>query len=114
MAHINLLPWREQLRKDRQRNFFVVVGIAAIISVLVVGAVHIHILTLIDHQESRNNLLKQEIAPVHEPPRPGDVRDSLADITAARNILGYEPQINLEEGLARSIDYYKSIAGAQS
>ena len=40
-------------------------------------------------------------APVdHAPPRPGDVRHSIADIGAARAVLGFEPQVELEQGLA--------------
>jgi UDP-glucose 4-epimerase len=54
-----------------------------------------------------NRLLATNVLPEHAPPRPGDVRDSLADITLARKHLGYEPQIELEEGLARSIEYYR-------
>ncbi|XZE44888.1 SDR family oxidoreductase [Pirellulaceae bacterium SH467] len=44
------------------------------------------------------------------PPRIGDVRESLADITLARRLLGYEPQIGLEEGLRKTIDYYRQTA----
>jgi len=36
----------------------------------------------------------------HGPPRPGDVRDSLADVGAARERIGYEPTVGMEEGLA--------------
>ena len=43
------------------------------------------------------------------PPRLGDVRESMADITLARNLLGYEPEVDFEEGLRRSIDYYRSL-----
>ncbi len=43
MAHINLLPWRDQLRKERQRSFFIFLGTAAVITVLAVGYVHWHI-----------------------------------------------------------------------
>lgn len=46
----------------------------------------------------------------HLPPRVGDVRESLADITLARRLLGYEPQTGLEEGLKRTIDYYRQTA----
>ena len=66
--------------------------------------------TLLQLLAALRELLHQEITPIHEPPRVGDVRDSLADIMAARNVLGYEPRINFEEGLARSIDYYQSVA----
>ncbi len=59
-----------------------------------------------------NELLGTDVKPVHEDPRSGDVRESLADITKARTLLGYEPQVGFDEGLRRSIDYYRSI-GAQ-
>jgi UDP-glucose 4-epimerase len=38
-----------------------------------------------------------------EPPRPGDIRDSWADVTAARTVLGWEPTVDLEDGLRRTI-----------
>jgi UDP-glucose 4-epimerase len=56
-----------------------------------------------------NQLLNTKVEPVFEPPRAGDVRDSLADITQARALLAYDPKIGFEEGLRRSIDYYKTI-----
>jgi len=39
------------------------------------------------------------------PPRPGDIRDSWADVTAARDVLGYVPSVDLEEGLRRTIEH---------
>ena len=57
-----------------------------------------------------NELLGLKLAPLHEPARVGDVRDSLADITVARAALGFEPKIDFEEGLRRSVDYYRSLA----
>ena len=59
--------------------------------------------------ELLNQHLKTSIQPLHAPARVGDVRDSLADITHARALLGYEPRVQFEEGLRRSIDYYLSI-----
>ena len=56
-----------------------------------------------------NRFLGTDVKPRHDPPRVGDVRESLADITQARQMLGYEPQVDFEEGLSRSIDYYRSI-----
>jgi UDP-glucose 4-epimerase len=40
-------------------------------------------------------------------PRLGDVRHSLADITRARELLGYEPRVGLEEGLSKTIEWWK-------
>ena len=57
-----------------------------------------------------NELLGTKIKPVHEEARIGDVRESLADITQARACLAYEPQISFEDGLKRSIEYYRTIA----
>ena len=42
------------------------------------------------------------------PARHGDVKDSLADITRARTLLGYEPLVSLEEGLKKTIDWYRT------
>jgi UDP-glucose 4-epimerase len=62
--------------------------------------------TLLDLVASINRLLGTSIVPEFAPPRVGDVRESLADIAAARAALGYEPRIDFDEGLRRSIDYY--------
>jgi UDP-glucose 4-epimerase len=52
-------------------------------------------------------------APVHyAPQRPGDVRDSLADIGAARASLGYEPRVGLEEGLAEYMEWAQAEIAA--
>jgi len=40
----------------------------------------------------------------YENPKPGDVRHSLADITLARRVLGYEPKVMIEEGLRRTVE----------
>lgn len=47
-----------------------------------------------------------EVAPIHVETRIGDVRDSLADIEAARNLIGYAPLVDLTEGLRRTIDWF--------
>lgn len=64
------------------------------------------LLTLLD---ALNRLLGTDIEPKHEPARVGDVMESLADITEARERLGYKPLVGLEEGLQRSIEYYRSL-----
>jgi nucleoside-diphosphate-sugar epimerase len=46
-----------------------------------------------------------EIRPIYAEPRAGDVKDSQADITKARNLLGYRPTVPLEEGLKKTLDW---------
>ncbi|ABB15290.1 SDR family oxidoreductase [Carboxydothermus hydrogenoformans] len=48
-----------------------------------------------------------DIEPVYAEARVGDVRDSLADISLARNILGFEPKVSLEEGLKKTVEWHK-------
>jgi len=48
-------------------------------------------------------------SPLYGPPRAGDIRDSLADIRLARELLGYEPQVDFREGLRRTVEWYRNI-----
>jgi UDP-glucose 4-epimerase len=66
--------------------------------------------TLLELLASLNELLGMNVEPIHEKPRVGDVRESLADIYQARKMLDYEPQVSFHEGLSRSVDYYKQLA----
>jgi len=52
-------------------------------------------------------LLGVDSEPEYAAPRPGDVLDSLADISKAREILGYEPQYGIRAGLTKAIGWYK-------
>lgn len=45
----------------------------------------------------------------YDAPREGDIRDSQADISQAREFLGYEPQVDFEEGLRRTFEWYRSV-----
>jgi nucleoside-diphosphate-sugar epimerase len=49
------------------------------------------------------DILRTEIKPIYGDPRPGDVRHSLADISRARELLGYEPRYSLREGLEKML-----------
>jgi len=62
MAHINLLPWREELRKQKQQQFAVVSAGTAILGGLLLLLVHMQMDGLIDHQNQRNQFLNTEIA----------------------------------------------------
>ncbi|MBC8082675.1 MAG: GDP-mannose 4,6-dehydratase, partial [Hymenobacter sp.] len=57
-------------------------------------------------------ILKEEahsaITPEYGPDRPGDIRDSLADISKAQNLLGYQPQIRIREGLQQTLAWFRA------
>ncbi len=53
-------------------------------------------------------IMGKSAKPVHEAPRPGDVRHSLADIGLARRLLGYEPAVGFEEGLRLAVEWFIS------
>lgn len=61
MSKINLLPWREQLRKQKQQEFFAVAGLVAIVAAVIIGIVHFYHVQLIDAQEMRNTFLQNQI-----------------------------------------------------
>src|SRR5262249_54485189 len=56
------------------------------------------------------------VEPTYAEPRAGDVRDSQADISKARRLLGYEPTVSFEEGLRRTVEWYRTAmpAGASA
>jgi len=54
-----------------------------------------------------NELLGKNIKPIYTDPRPGDVKHSLADISAAEKILGYKPSVRFKDGLQKAIDWYR-------
>jgi len=51
-------------------------------------------------------LMHTDVEAEYTDPRPGDVRDSLADVSLARKVIGYEPKVFFEEGLRKAIDWY--------
>ncbi|MHB0947184.1 MAG: GDP-mannose 4,6-dehydratase [Sedimentisphaerales bacterium] len=50
---------------------------------------------------------KENIKPVYLPPRPGDVKYSLADISRAKKLIGYEPLVSFERGIKKAIGWYQ-------
>jgi type IV pilus assembly protein PilN len=62
MARINLLPWREGLRKQKQQEFLTLVGVFAVIAAVIVGIWHVYNNQEIDRQLSRNRFLEDQIA----------------------------------------------------
>jgi nucleoside-diphosphate-sugar epimerase len=58
------------------------------------------------------DLVGGKVEPTYAETRSGDVKDSQADITKAKKILGYEPIVSFEEGLKRTVEWYRSTVGA--
>jgi UDP-glucose 4-epimerase len=55
-----------------------------------------------------NRIVGADITPLYAAPRAGDVRDSQADISKARRLLGYTPLVGLEEGLRRTLEWCRA------
>ncbi|HMF02630.1 MAG TPA: SDR family oxidoreductase, partial [Terriglobia bacterium] len=54
-----------------------------------------------------NKIVGVDISPIYAEPRSGDIKHSQADITRAREHLGYEPKVSFEEGLRATVEWYR-------
>jgi nucleoside-diphosphate-sugar epimerase len=61
-----------------------------------------------------NRLVGTNLEPLRQEPRTGDVKDSQADISKAKSLLGYQPTVSSEEGLKRTLEWYRSERAAPS
>lgn len=64
-------------------------------------------ISLLELVDLINGLLGTRLDPLFAPPRPGDVKDSLASIELAATVLGYRPRVNVAEGLSRLIRWMR-------
>jgi len=69
-------------------------------------------ITLLEMLNVLQEVLGTNIEPVFDDPRPGDIHESLADISEAQQVLKYEPQLSFEDGIRSSIDYYRQLHAA--
>jgi UDP-glucose 4-epimerase len=67
--------------------------------------------SLLELLSALNQVLGCNFQARFQPPRVGDVRESLADITLSRSVLGYEPRVQFLEGLQKTVEFYKSANG---
>jgi nucleoside-diphosphate-sugar epimerase len=58
--------------------------------------------------EEMRKLIGADVKPTYAEVRPGDVRDSQADISKARRILGYQPTVAFDEGIRKTVDWYRT------
>jgi UDP-glucose 4-epimerase len=62
--------------------------------------------------EALQESLGTRVSVEHGPPRPGDIRDSQADISRIREHLGYEPRVSFAEGIRLTTEYFRKVAEA--
>ena len=98
MARINLLPWRDALRTERQQQFFATIGAFIVLTLCVWGAIHFFNTQRIDYQQSRNGIIEAEIvkldAKIEEIKRLEKEKERLkARINAIEQLQGNRPLI---------------------
>ncbi len=118
MARINLLPWRDELRKEQQRQFLTIMGLSVILMILIILAVHIQYANLINIQNQRNQFLTAQIAEVDAQIKEiekleSDKQSLQARISVIQQLQGNRPAIvHLFDEIARILPqglYLKSI-----
>jgi UDP-N-acetylglucosamine/UDP-N-acetyl-alpha-D-glucosaminouronate 4-epimerase len=63
--------------------------------------------SLLDLVAILSEIVGRALRPVHEAPRPGDVRHSAAALERARTVLGWQPRVAIREGLARTVEHFR-------
>ena len=61
-----------------------------------------------------NEIFGKQVTPRYDPPRGGDVLHSQANISLARQVLGYEPKVPYEQGLRRTVEWYRGELAAEA
>lgn len=105
MAKINLLPWREELRKKRQQNFIIAIGVSVVVTCILFGLVYSHIESLKNYQMARNARLDEEIKIVD-----GKIKE-ISDIETkkAKLIEKIELIHNLEESRPKIVHLFDEL-----
>jgi nucleoside-diphosphate-sugar epimerase len=67
--------------------------------------------SLLELLDVLGRLIGVDPEPLHVPPREGDIRHSQADVSAARDALGFEAKVSLEDGLRRTIEWSRTVPG---
>jgi UDP-glucose 4-epimerase len=68
--------------------------------------------SLLDLLAGLKEIIGTDVEPIHEEPRAGDVRDSQASISAAERELGFAVTVDFEEGLRRTVEWYREVGSA--
>ena len=67
--------------------------------------------TLLDLLAKLKKILGSDVEPIHDATRAGDVRDSQASIEAAEQVLGYQVSVDFEDGLRKTVEWYRTQLG---
>lgn len=98
MAHINLLPWRAVLAKEKKRQFVVLAAGSGLFSILVLVYLHIHVNGMISGQEARNKFLEGKTTDVEAQIKAiqtieADKQNLLARMKIIQTLQGSRPEI---------------------
>jgi len=120
-TRINLLPWREDLRKEQDRQLLVLAAFAWMLMAAVVGYGHFHMTARIDAQKARNNFLNSEISKLDKQiAQIKDIKKKRAALVARMNVI-YRLQadrtnlVYVMDGLVKTIPegvYYAKLTKA--
>lgn len=87
-TRINLLPWREMRRKEQDRQLLTIAVGAWILMGVIIFYAHVHVTSLIDNQNKRNEFLNQEIAKVEKEIKEiAEIKKQRADLIARMNVI---------------------------
>ena len=88
MTRLNLLPWREMRRREQDRQLLVIGFGTWLLMALIVGYAYLHITTLVETQNKRNEFLAQEIAKVEEQIKEiAELKKRRQDLLARMNVI---------------------------
>lgn len=88
MPHINLLPWREELRQERKKQFLTLLGLSLLATAAVVYLALTQVQGWVSYQESRNRMLQQEISQLEEKIREIDeLRETRENLLARMQVI---------------------------
>lgn len=118
MAKINLLPWREELRAELRKEFYVVTGIVAVVAAVIIFAWMTMLNNSIDYQKSRNAFVEKRIAELNQQVREiAEIRKKKNELVARMNVIqslqGNRPAIvHIFDQIVRTLPdgvYYNEI-----
>ena len=106
MTRINLLPWREERKKERQTEFVALLVLAAVLGLGVWLGVSQYLSGLVQYQQNRNELLKQEISKLDEKiVKIKDLESTKAQLIARMNVIQ-----ELQQGRPQIVHVFQQIA----